>query len=148
VARYHGGAYVVFSKTLNPRMRVMALTGSYASVIGGAPAAAVVFPEEARAAALKDPRVQEMEKKLKHGGLPKPQLHQEYDDLFARVLTEKQREIAERFDAIHSVQRALQVGSLDAIVDPSALRPALIQAIEQGIAVDDPAIIQTPRVEA
>ena len=43
ISRYHGGAFVVFSKALNPRMTVLAVEGSYASVIGGAPAAAVVF---------------------------------------------------------------------------------------------------------
>jgi hypothetical protein len=43
VSRYHGGAFVVFSKALNPRMTVLAVEGSFASVIGGAPAAAVVF---------------------------------------------------------------------------------------------------------
>jgi hypothetical protein len=41
--RYHGGAFVVFSKTLNDVMEVMAVEGSFASVIGGAPAAGVVF---------------------------------------------------------------------------------------------------------
>ena len=43
VSRYHGGAFVVFSGTLNDSMEVLAVEGSYASVIGGAPAAAVVF---------------------------------------------------------------------------------------------------------
>ena len=38
VSRYHGGAYVVFSQELNPGLRASALTGSYASVIGGGPA--------------------------------------------------------------------------------------------------------------
>ncbi len=37
VSRYHGGAFVVFSKTLNDRMQVLAVEGSFASVIGGAP---------------------------------------------------------------------------------------------------------------
>ena len=37
VTRYHGGAYVVFSRELNQNMVAVALTGSYASVIGGAP---------------------------------------------------------------------------------------------------------------
>jgi acetyl/propionyl-CoA carboxylase alpha subunit/acetyl-CoA carboxylase carboxyltransferase component len=134
VARYHGGAYVVFSKTLNPSLQVLALSGCYASVIGGAPAAAVVFPEEVRAATLKDARIAEMEKRLKNGGAPRPQLRQEYEDLFARVHAEKQREIAERFDSIHCVQRALQVGSLDAIVEPRELRSALIEAIEAAYA--------------
>ena len=46
ISRYHGGAFVVFSKALNPNMTVLALEGSYASVIGGAPAAAVVFAGE------------------------------------------------------------------------------------------------------
>jgi acetyl-CoA carboxylase carboxyltransferase component len=44
--RYHGGAFVVFSGTLNESMEVAAVEGSYASVIGGAPAAAVVFAGE------------------------------------------------------------------------------------------------------
>ena len=46
ISRYHGGAFVVFSKALNPQMTVLALEGSFASVIGGAPAAAVVFTGE------------------------------------------------------------------------------------------------------
>src|SRR6202007_682017 len=48
VARYHGGAFVVFSATLNDNMEVAAVEGSYASVIGGAPAAAVVVAAEVR----------------------------------------------------------------------------------------------------
>ena len=36
ISRYHGGAFVVFSKALNPRMTVLAVEGSFASVIGGA----------------------------------------------------------------------------------------------------------------
>ena len=43
ISRYHGGAFVVFSKALNPNMTVLAVEGSFASVLGGAPAAAVVF---------------------------------------------------------------------------------------------------------
>ena len=46
VSRYHGGAFVVFSATLNDHMEVLAVEGSFASVIGGAPAAAVVFTRE------------------------------------------------------------------------------------------------------
>ena len=46
ISRYHGGAFVVFSKALNPSMTVLAVEGSFASVIGGAPAAAVVFSGE------------------------------------------------------------------------------------------------------
>ena len=46
ISRYHGGAYVVFSRVLNEHLEVAALEGTYASVIGGAPAAAVVFAGE------------------------------------------------------------------------------------------------------
>ncbi len=46
VSRYHGGAFVVFSQRLNDELEAAALEGSHASVIGGAPAAAVVFARE------------------------------------------------------------------------------------------------------
>ncbi|HEY3355540.1 MAG TPA: carboxyl transferase domain-containing protein [Polyangia bacterium] len=139
VARYHGGAYVVFSRRLNPNLRSLALTGAYASVIGGAPAAAVVFPEEARALALKDPRVVEAEQRLKAAGRPQPQLQQELADLIARVRLEKQGEVAARFDAVHTVKRALEVGSLDGIIEPWALRPALVEAVAMGLAAQEEA---------
>ena len=56
ISRYHGGAFVVFSKALNPNMTVLALEGSFASVIGGAPAAAVVFAGEVEKRTPADPR--------------------------------------------------------------------------------------------
>ncbi len=37
ISRYHGGAFVVFSGTLNDNMEVVAVEGSFASVLGGAP---------------------------------------------------------------------------------------------------------------
>src|SRR5262249_56248371 len=60
VSRYHGGAYVVFSTALNPSLHASALEGSFASVIGGAPAAAVVFAREVRARAAADPTVRRL----------------------------------------------------------------------------------------
>lgn len=134
ISRYHGGAYVVFSKRLNSQLRAMALRGTYASVIGGAPAAAVVFPEEARAAARKDPRVLELEKELRAQGGRGGASRQAYDELFARVLAEKTQALAEKFDGIHTVERALANGSLDGIIEPAELRPAIIDALEAGLA--------------
>ena len=61
ISRYHGGAFVVFSKALNPQMTVLAVEGSYASVIGGAPAAAVVFAGDVDARTAADPRVARLE---------------------------------------------------------------------------------------
>ena len=64
ISRYHGGAFVVFSKALNPSMTVLAVEGSFASVIGGAPAAAVVFAGEVDKRTAADPRVQELEARI------------------------------------------------------------------------------------
>src|SRR5579884_4227107 len=55
ISRYHGGAFVVFSKALNPNMTVLAIDGSYASVLGRAPAAAVVFSGEVNTRTANDP---------------------------------------------------------------------------------------------
>jgi hypothetical protein len=57
ISRYHGGAFVVFSKRLNENMTVLAIEGSFASVLGGAPAAAVVFAGDVAKRTASDPRV-------------------------------------------------------------------------------------------
>ncbi|MEW6267797.1 MAG: carboxyl transferase domain-containing protein, partial [Thermodesulfobacteriota bacterium] len=64
VSRYHGGAYVVFSKALNDGLRAAALDGSYASVIGGSAAASVVLGREVRELAAASPLVREAEAAL------------------------------------------------------------------------------------
>ena len=64
ISRYHGGAYVVFSRALNEQLEVAALEGTYASVIGGAPAAAVVFAGEVEARARKDPRLEALQESM------------------------------------------------------------------------------------
>src|SRR6266508_2639836 len=64
VSRYHGGAFVVFSKRLHDDMETAAVEGSFASVIGGAPAAAVVLAREVTARTEKDPRVASQREKL------------------------------------------------------------------------------------
>ncbi len=132
VARYHGGAYVVFSRALNDRLTALALEGSYASVIGGAPAAAVVFAREVRARTEADPRVVEMRKRLEAESDPsrRAPLRRQLEDQIAAVQAEKQAEIARAFDAIHTVERARAVGSLDAIVAPDRLRAAIIERLD------------------
>ena len=70
VSRYHGGAYVVFSQELNPGLRASALSGSYASVIGGGPAASVVFSRDVRARTSTHPRVVEVETALRASPSP------------------------------------------------------------------------------
>jgi acetyl-CoA carboxylase carboxyltransferase component len=134
VSRYHGGAYVVFSRALNEQLEVAALEGTYASVIGGAPAAAVVFAGEVEAKAKKDPRLQALNQAMAQAeGKEKGRLRSEYDELFKIVHSEKLGETAAEFDRVHSVQRALEVGALNSIIPAARLRPYLIDAIERGM---------------
>ena len=129
VSRYHGGAYVVFSSELNGRIHALAVEGSYASVIGGGPAAAVVFPREVRARVAQDDRVRAQQKRL---GVPPTSTEREtLDKLKQDVLLEKQAEVAAEFDAIHTVERAQEVGSLHGIILAEDIREKLIAGIEK-----------------
>jgi acetyl-CoA carboxylase carboxyltransferase component len=135
ISRYHGGAYVVFSRALNEQLEVAALEGTYASVIGGAPAAGVVFASEVEAKTRKDPRLVSLTQAMAQAeGAEKGRLRAQYDELFKVVHSEKLGEMAAQFDRVHSVQRALKVGALDCIIDPDRLRPYLIDALERGMA--------------
>ena len=134
VSRYHGGAYVVFSRALNEQLEVIALEGTYASVIGGAPAAGVVFAGEVEARAKKDPRMLALTEALnKADGTEKNRLRSEWNEQFKVVHSEKLGEMAAEFDRIHSVHRALEVGALHRIIPPLELRPYLIEAVERGV---------------
>jgi acetyl-CoA carboxylase carboxyltransferase component len=123
---------------LNEQLEVAALEGTYASVIGGAPAAAVVFAGEVESRARKDPGLQELTQAVaKADGPEKMRLRAQWDDLFKVIHSEKLGEMAAEFDRVHSVQRALAVGALDRIIPPHQLRPYLIDAIERGIAREE-----------
>ncbi|HUJ95931.1 MAG TPA: carboxyl transferase domain-containing protein [Terriglobales bacterium] len=138
ISRYHGGAYVVFSRALNDQIEIAALEGTYASVIGGAPAAAVVFAGEVEARARKDPRLQELAQTMARAeGAEKGRLRAQWEELFKVVHSEKLGEMAAEFDRVHSVQRALKVGALDCIIPPASLRPYLIGAVERGVAKEE-----------
>jgi acetyl-CoA carboxylase carboxyltransferase component len=135
VSRYHGGAFVVFSKALNPNMTVLAIEGSFASVLGGAPAAAVVFSRDVDARTAADPRVKDVEARLGAAtGAQRAGLATELADLRTAVRSEKLGEVASEFDGVHSIHRAVSVGSVDAVIDPHELRPRIIAAIEAGLA--------------
>jgi len=136
VSRYHGGAFVVFSRTLNENLEVAALEGSFASVIGGAPAAAVVFARDVDGRTRKDARVKEAEAALKAAATDAERVARRaaLADVTKAVRSEKLGEVADEFDRIHSVHRALKVGSLDRIISAAELRPYLIDAVERGMA--------------
>lgn len=129
ISRYHGGAYVVFSKTLNPNMKVAALENTFASVIGGAPAAAVVFPREVLKNTFSDPQIITAQERLRTKTMGKA----EYDDLFQKVHLEHQAKLAQKFEKIHSVERALKVGSIDEIIAPETLRPYIAETLASEI---------------
>jgi acetyl-CoA carboxylase carboxyltransferase component len=149
ISRYHGGAYVVFSRALNEQLEVAALEGTYASVIGGAPAAAVVFAGEVEARARKDPSLQELSQAMANAeGVEKGRLRGQVDDLFKIVHSEKLGEMAAEFDRVHSVQRALAVGALNCIIPPANLRPYLIGAIERGIGREEELGPKKPTIQA
>ena len=134
ISRYHGGAYVVFSRALNEQLEVVALEGTYASVIGGAPAAAVVFASEVEVRAKKDTRLQALNDAIASAaGADKSRLRKQWEELFKVVHSEKLGEMAEQFDRVHNVQRALEVGALHRIIAPATLRPYLIHALERGV---------------
>jgi acetyl-CoA carboxylase carboxyltransferase component len=134
VGRYHGGAYVVFSRRLNENLEVAALEGSYASVIGGAPAAAVVFAGEVDRRTRTDSRLQELEAEIAAADdAARSRLRARWHVLYEEVHSEKLGEVADEFDGIHDVHRAKSVGSLDEIVEAGRLRPYLAEAVERGI---------------
>ncbi len=138
ISRYHGGAYVVFSRALNENIEVAALEGTYASVIGGAPAAAVVFAGEVEAKARKDARLQSLNQAIALAdGAEKGRLRSQWDELFKVIHSEQLGEMASEFDRVHSVQRALDVGALNYIIPPAKLRAYLIDAVERGIAKEE-----------
>lgn len=120
IARYHGGAFVVFSRALNEGIRVSALEGTYASVIGGAPAAAVVFPRRVDRQLRDDPRFEKAQ------SIEDPAARRAEID---RLRADVQADVATEFDDIHDIERAQSVGSLDDIVAPEQLRNYLVECL-------------------
>ena len=135
VSRYHGGAFVVFSGALNDNMEVLAVEGSFASVLGGAPAAAVVFTREVNTRTNNDPKVQQLEADLAAAkdDTEKAHLRVELNAQRIAVRSDKLGEVASEFEAIHNIQRAREVGSVDEIVPAAELRPQIIAAVERGM---------------
>jgi len=145
VSRYHGGAFVVFSKRLHEDMETAAVTGSYASVIGGAPAAAVVLARTVSARTDEDPRVASLRTLITTAtGKALAEAHHELAEVTEAVRAEKLKQVADEFDCVHDIKRAMRVGSVDHIISPSDLRPFIIRALERrlsaGVASEEPVV--------
>ena len=125
ISRYHGGAFVVFSGRLNDRMQVLAVEGAHASVIGGAPAAAVVFTREVDARTQADARVARPRagagRRRRHP--TGARLRAELDAVRASCATRCSARSPPTSTAIHSVERAREVGSVHEIVGAVPIAP-------------------------
>src|SRR5439155_19850441 len=70
ISRCHGGAFVIFSKALNENLEVAAVEGSYASIIGGIPSAAVVLAREVDTRTKHDPPAKNLQEQLAKARVP------------------------------------------------------------------------------
>jgi acetyl-CoA carboxylase carboxyltransferase component len=135
VSRFHGGAFVVFSQRLNESLEIIAVEGARASVIGGAPAAAVVFAGEVDTRTSADARVQQADAEAAAAdAAERPAARARAAAVRAEVRSEKLGDVAAEFDRIHSVERAQRVGSVHQIVPAEGLRPAIVEALHRGMA--------------
>jgi hypothetical protein len=116
-------------------MEIAAVEGSYASVIGGAPAAATVFAREVKQRTEGDHRVREARDALVGAdGADATRLRTSLAAITQLVRSEKLGEVADEFDSIHTIERALRAGSVDRIIAAAELRPYVIDAVERGMA--------------
>ena len=136
VSRYHGGAFVVFSATLNDDMEVLAVEGSFASVIGGAPAAAVVFTRDVDARTAADARVQAARGGGRRGDRRRRRRRAGRAGRAARVGAHREARRGRRRVRRRAQRRSgpRQVGSVHRIIAAERLRPELAAAIERGMA--------------
>jgi hypothetical protein len=103
-------------------------------VLGGAPAAAVVFSSDVNNRTATDPRVTDLQARLSGAsGAERAALNAQLAEVQSAVRAEKLGEVASEFDRVHSIQRAVEVGSVDAIISAAELRPRIIEAIEHGM---------------
>ncbi|MET8255836.1 hypothetical protein, partial [Micromonospora sp. NPDC005197] len=76
-------------------------------------------------------RVRDLEARVAAAaGTERAALAAELDELRSSVRAEKLGEVATEFDRVHNIQRAVEVGSVDAVIRAAELRPRVIEAIE------------------
>jgi acetyl-CoA carboxylase carboxyltransferase component len=103
-------------------------------VIGGAPAAAVVFAGEVDSRTASHPRVVDLEAAMSGAeGAQRAAMVTDLAQLRSSVRSQKLGEVAAEFDNVHSIERAVKVGSVDAVISARELRPRLVEAVERGL---------------
>jgi hypothetical protein len=97
----------------------------------------VVFAREVQARTKADPSVVDAARRVETLAGHDPELQaarRELRALTESVRSEKLGEVAQEFDEVHSINRALDVGSVDRIIPAATLRPYLVGALERGMA--------------
>ena len=136
ISRYHGGAFVVFSKALNPSMTVLAVEGSFASVHrrrsrrGGRVRRRGRQAHGTRAPGTRAGGADRGDAR----GAERAGCWSSSAELRASVRAEKISEVAAEFDGIHNIHRAVDVGSVDAVIPAVRLRPEIIAVLERTLA--------------
>ena len=103
-------------------------------MLGGAPAAAVVFSRDVDARTAKDPRVVALDQQLAAAsGAARAAVATELAEVRRDVRSEKLGEVATEFDRVHNIHRAVEVGSVDEVIAATELRPKIIAALEKGL---------------
>jgi acetyl-CoA carboxylase carboxyltransferase component len=129
-----GGTFVVVSKQLNPHLRMLALEGSHAQVIGGKSAAKVVFRSRIRRAADRDTRVADAKRAMEQAAAADQEsARTQYEAVRREVIAELEQRDGAAFDQVHSVQRAQEVGALDEVVSAARLREVIIRHQEEAL---------------
>ena len=114
----------MFSQKLNPNLETVALEGAHASVIGGAPAAAVVFAREVERAAARDRAdlgARRADRQRRGRRAPAP-ARRARDAAGPRCWPRSGASSPSASTQVHSVERAVRVGSVSRIVAPESLR--------------------------
>ena len=147
ISRFHGGAFVVFSRRLNEQLETIAVEGAHASVIGGAPAAAVVFAREVDVRTRDDARIAELDERIgsAEGAEPRAAARRARDAVGGGPLGEARRAGGRSSTRSTPCSARVEVGSVDRIVAAADLRPYLIDAVERGMrrSVEAPEAVAT-----
>ena len=81
-----------------------------------------------------DPRIVQLQAELEQADSSEvPALREQLDSLKHEVMLEQRGNLARTFDAIHSVDRAIEQGSLDAVIEAENLRPAIVDALSKSL---------------
>jgi hypothetical protein len=92
-----------------------------------------VFAGEVDARTNADPRVVDLQKALRAADdFERAPIATQLGEVRTAVRAEKLGEVAAEFDRIHSIHRAVEVGSVDAVIGAHELRPRIIAALETG----------------